>query len=136
MQDKDKVVCLKADAPIDVDQAEPFSNDLLDFEKSISKVSSLLPHLSTPFTVGIYGDWGAGKTSFMKMLSASLLRNNHKNSFWFNAWEYENDTSLMLPLLSKLSKEFNTHNKTFESLKKIAASVVVTGADVITKIAH
>ncbi|WP_409525671.1 KAP family P-loop NTPase fold protein [Nitrincola sp. MINF-07-Sa-05] len=134
MSKKEKIINFKADSPIDVDKVNPFSNDLLEFESAIKKLSSILPHLSTPFTVGIYGDWGSGKTSFMRLLSASLENNDCKNTFWFNAWEYENDTSLMLPLLSKLSKDFKTQDETFDKIKKIAASVVLTGADIITKV--
>jgi len=134
MDKREEIVELKADSPIEVDEANPFRNDFLEFEGAVRKIAALLPRLSTPFTVGIYGDWGAGKTSFMRMLSAQLAENKKKNTFWFNAWEYENDTSILLPLLSKLSLEFKDRSAIFESIKKIAASVVITGADIATKI--
>lgn len=128
-----KKLFLQPDTPIEV-SIDPFLNDLLEFKESVTRIGSLLPHVSTPFTIGIYGNWGSGKTSYMKMLSTYANQNNMK-TFWFNAWEYENETSLLLPLLSKLANEVNHENKLFKSIKKIAAAVIMTGANFTTKLA-
>jgi hypothetical protein len=128
----EKKILLKPDAPIDTSES-PFTNDLLGFQESVINIASLLPHLSTPFTIGIYGDWGAGKTSYMKMLSAHLA--NNMKLFWFNAWEYENETSLLLPLLSKLADETEKKSEVYKSIKRVASAVVLTGANMFAKLA-
>lgn len=132
MKDTRKKILLKPDAPIDV-SSDPFSNDLLEFQESVTNIASLLPHLATPFTIGVYGDWGSGKTSYMKMLSAHVAEENQMKTFWFNAWEYENETSLLLPLLSKLADKTSQSSEVGKSLKRVATAVIMTGANMLTK---
>ena len=108
MNNKKTKLILRPDSPISAKISEdPFLHDLLGFKDSIMRIATLLPHISTPFTIGVYGDWGSGKTSFMNMLSAYLSQKNNLKTFWFNAWQYENETSLLLPLLSKLANEID-----------------------------
>lgn len=39
------------------------------------------------------------------MLRAVLDKDNEFKTFWFDAWQYENEKSLLIPLIAKLSKE-------------------------------
>ena len=67
----------------------------------------------TPFTIGIYGDWGLGKTTLMKYVENKLrekmnqdLKNKKKPTVipvWFNAWRYERENQFaLMPLLKKI----------------------------------
>lgn len=40
-----------------------------------------------PFTIGVFGGWGTGKTSLMQMVEVRLKRDRIK-TVWFNAWKY------------------------------------------------
>lgn len=42
-------------------------------------------------TIGLLGDWGAGKSTFIKLLKAALMERSTANFLFaeFNAWEYE-----------------------------------------------
>lgn len=45
-----------------------------------------------PLTLGIFGPWGSGKTSLMRMLQAKVDLNAaaaKSRTLWFNAWRYE-----------------------------------------------
>jgi KAP family P-loop domain len=44
--------------------------------------------LRTPLTVGIYGGWGAGKTSVMLTLEERLAQAPDRLMLWFDAWVY------------------------------------------------
>jgi len=49
----------------------PTADDLLGYmryAKNIAKRISNFKELGTPFTFGVYGEWGSGKTSFLKMI--------------------------------------------------------------------
>jgi hypothetical protein len=52
-------------------------------------------------TIGIYGEWGSGKTSFLMMLDKAL---QEKGIFpiWFNAWKYSQEDNLWSALLQTI----------------------------------
>ena len=43
---------------------------------------------NTPFTIGILGPWGSGKTTMMKLIHKKLKGECKK--IWFNPWKYDN----------------------------------------------
>ncbi|MBE9194889.1 hypothetical protein IQ219_06105, partial [Synechocystis sp. LEGE 06083] len=49
-----------------------------------------------PLTISIEGEWGTGKTSFMRILERKILeKTNQKiNTIWFNAWRHEKAESM------------------------------------------
>jgi hypothetical protein len=61
-----------------------------------------------PFTFGIFGEWGVGKTSLMRLIENSLnTKHNEKVlTVWFNAWRYER-AGLTLAFGNNLRKEIN-----------------------------
>nr|MBC7246026.1 hypothetical protein [Chloroflexota bacterium] len=66
----------------------------------------------TPFTIGVFGAWGSGKTSLMLMLQDDLYRANqrrrckeNKDRFrlvWFDAWKYNQEELLWRTLLLRV----------------------------------
>ncbi len=52
----------------------------------------------TPWTVGVYGEWGSGKTSFLKQVSAELTSRGIE-PVWFNAWKYTREEELWQALI-------------------------------------
>lgn len=81
----------------------PFRNALRDI---ITKTPE------TPFTVGIFGTWGSGKTSLMLMLQDDLQRENRRRQrqekkdkyrlVWFDAWKYSQEELLWRALLLRV----------------------------------
>jgi predicted KAP-like P-loop ATPase len=51
--------------------AEP-SQDLLGMDTYAAELVSFLNRAQPPFTVGIYGEWGEGKTSFVQLVQHHL----------------------------------------------------------------
>ena len=45
-------------------------------------------------SLGIYGSWGEGKTSLMKMVQSLLSGNDAIKTVWFNAWEIADKDSM------------------------------------------
>lgn len=85
-----------------------------------------------PLTVGIFGSWGSGKTSLMKMLKAHLDVDDGKTrvrTLWFNAWRYqgreEAQTALLNALLAKLKEGRGLTEKAREHFSKVLESVSV-----------
>ena len=52
-----------------------------------------------PFTIGVYGDWGHGKTSVLRQARTLLDRvRPDLVTVWFNAWQYESEEHPLIPL--------------------------------------
>jgi hypothetical protein len=65
-----------------------------------------------PFTVGVFGSWGVGKTSILR-LAANMIDQSEQaaqgkiTTVSFNAWEYEQESSPIIPLLASIVYELN-----------------------------
>ena len=81
-----------------------------------------------PFTIGVFGDWGHGKTSVLKQ-AQSLLETYHKDEVipvWFNAWQYEKEEHPIIPLVSTIVREAEKKLKFWQAEKE-------TGVDAARK---
>ena len=86
-----------SDHPLDAEQGWI---DRFNFPFQLGAVYDILrhPETQTPLTVGIYGDWGTGKTSAMKWLEGLLHVWNKEGTdaqqvttipVWFYPWKYQ-----------------------------------------------
>jgi len=79
----------------------PYARTLLDI--------ILNPDTETPLTIGIFGSWGSGKTSLMRMIEAGLESPSRDGqdgrqafSIWFNAWLYSKEETLWRALIMQV----------------------------------
>ncbi len=85
----------------------PTGKDTLDFAPYVDALADILldPHTHTPLTLGVFGSWGAGKTSLMTMLrdrvqaEESTAGKARHRVVWFNAWKYDKEDALWRALL-------------------------------------
>ena len=120
------------------------SDDKLDFEDYSKIFANLIKSQSNhaPLTIGIFGGWGTGKTSLMRMLQKRLKsveeQSEEKTEYltvWFDAWKYdkENDLwrSLLLHVLAEVRKAIENNpdknkaekNEDIQELEDIAVSL-------------
>lgn len=65
------------------------ATDLLYFEAISNTVVKLIGASRTDaITIGIHGDWGAGKSSILKMIQSSF-KEDDTLCLWFNGWAFE-----------------------------------------------
>jgi predicted KAP-like P-loop ATPase len=81
------------------DKAE--KNPILRFDKYRDVLLNLIVDSDPKFSIGIYGEWGTGKTTLMKIVKDKLTDKKNIPVIWFNAWKYENDKNLMIISLLK-----------------------------------
>ena len=82
----------------------PATEDLLGFERFATPIRTRIETATqenTPMTIGVYGEWGSGKTSFLMML-AKNLREKDIYPIWFNAWKYDQEDNLWAALLQTI----------------------------------
>ena len=114
----------------------PTLDDKLGWEGEIVRLSSRIQECPTPHVLGIHGDWGAGKTSFMRQLQHSLggeaepgvtarssvsMAAEHSGELltvWFDAWRYQNENSPVVSLLQEMRRQFSNMAKVREKFDK------------------
>jgi predicted KAP-like P-loop ATPase len=106
---------------------EPKVEGSLGFENYSKALADIIINSEPKFTVGIFGGWGTGKTTLMKMIMQELGGDSSKSSdsksevlnIWFNAWRYERERNLaIVPMLKAIINAIK-ENSRFYSLKKI-----------------
>ena len=104
--------------------------DSLGFTPYVKALTKLICHKDTkvPLVIGVFGEWGAGKTSFMSQIQEQIIESEKKlklkiNEFndlyesftstknkkykqvWFNAWKYDNQNDLWTALLQAITTQ-------------------------------
>ena len=84
----------------------PGDPDLLGYGRYAQGLSGLLrnPGTGFPITIAITGEWGAGKSSFMRLLEADLWRKGYFPA-WFNAWHDQSEENVLSSLLLVIRKQ-------------------------------
>ncbi len=78
--------------------------DLLGRDELVTSVSRVLEGAQFPCTIAITGEWGVGKTTFLRLLEQKLRENGHI-PIWFDLWEYEATGNVIYALAQKMLEE-------------------------------
>lgn len=98
--------------------------DLIDFKYLTDSVNLIINNDNLiPSTIGIYGDWGSGKSSLMKMIE---LENSKPENLIikFNGWLFEGYEDAKIALLSTLIDEIIKSRTWDEKGKKYLSRLV------------
>ncbi len=100
---------------------QPTDTDALDFTPYVETLADIIQTGNTPLTIGVFGTWGSGKTSLMRM-----VKNKLPNDFtvaWFDAWKYDKEETLwrafLLCVLSALKETAQKQGKPTEEFEKM-----------------
>lgn len=85
-------------------------------ESLVENIDNLKPS-EIPLTIGIFGDWGSGKSSFMLQTSSVLEEIYHYQVIWFNAWKYEKEENLWAALIQTVLSEIKIKGSFFVRIK-------------------
>jgi KAP family P-loop domain len=81
---------------------DPAPKPDLGFDDYAASLAEIV-RLSRPqFAVGIFGAWGSGKTTLMNAIHHELEGQADVVAVWFNAWRYEKEEHLIVPLLDTI----------------------------------
>jgi len=101
-------------------------NPTRNFESLSKTISNIIKSSPPNFTLGVYGEWGIGKTTLMKAIDANLkkeyLSKNESPIFtiWFNAWKFEREQS---PITHSLMKSMAFEMEDHKIYKTVAQEI-------------
>lgn len=89
----------------------------------------------SPATIGVYGDWGSGKSSLMKMVKKSLDTDKNTLTVEFNGWLFEGYEDAKTALCGTILYEMHKHEKRFAKAKKKIKALLdkVDGGKLLSK---
>ena len=97
---------------------EPSLDGALDFDKYSQKLADIIVNSTPRLCVGIFGEWGTGKTTLMKMIERNLKNHDDLLVVWFDAWKYEKEKHLaVLPFIRTI--EIELENRLVQQLKGV-----------------
>jgi formylglycine-generating enzyme required for sulfatase activity len=119
LSEGDKTVSTKFPEPFERDQSftvyrtslsdQATVNDALGFTPYVTAIAEFLlnPDTEPPLTLSIEGEWGSGKSSFMKQLD-KYLREKGQRTVWFNAWRHDKAESVWATFALSFIKQIST----------------------------
>ncbi len=118
---------------IDDVEIDPTS-DFISLGKTVAKIiKDSTPH----FTIGIYGEWGTGKTTLMTTIEKNLINRGILEKeqkilpIWFNAWQYEREENLAtVSLMKKVAYAMAVNDKFAPISKTILDGLVIIGKNI------
>lgn len=120
----------------------PTLEDKLEWDRELDRLSQRIQVCRAPHVLGIHGDWGSGKTSFMRQLQWRLGGEMpddgsvaHRDKFkfspaqkllqkkiltiWFDAWRYQNEPVPVVALLHEMRRQMAVLPAVIEKFKKL-----------------
>jgi formylglycine-generating enzyme required for sulfatase activity len=119
LSEGDKTVSTKSSEPSERDQSftvyrtslsdQATVDDALGFTPYVTAIAEFLlnPDTEPPLTLSIEGEWGSGKSSFMKQLD-KYLREKGQRTVWFNAWRHDKAESVWATFALSFIKQIST----------------------------
>ena len=97
-----------------IGEGRSYEDDGLGFETYGKVLAAAARGTTGPFTIGVFGEWGVGKTSLLRIIESELREDAGNLTVWFNAWQYEKEEHPLVPLLATIVQSIESKKgKTF-----------------------
>jgi energy-coupling factor transporter ATP-binding protein EcfA2 len=80
----------------------PAKDPSLGFTQIAQALSQIVQTSEPRFAVGIFGGWGSGKSTLMEEIEQLISKDRTAMVVRFNAWRYERESHLIIPLLDTI----------------------------------
>ncbi|MBI5297985.1 MAG: hypothetical protein HY869_21115 [Chloroflexi bacterium] len=111
-------------------------DDLLGRHLLAERIYSRLCRDDCPQAIGVYGGWGTGKTSLLRLLQEIHKKINQSalHIEYIDAWQYENSGDLFVPIIVKLMAKRTDANPDLATyLNRVSFAVLYMGTDLLLR---
>lgn len=99
------------------------SKDLLGYSIHASLLKDVITNpKNLPITVGLYGDWGSGKSSILKILQEQLEKDDDTVVVYFDGWSFENFDDAKMALIQGIVDALESNEKFSQSQRRCKRS--------------
>ncbi len=99
--------------------------DFLNYEAISRTVVELLKdNRQRALTVGIHGDWGAGKSSILKMIESGICEDKQVACLWFNGWAFQGFEDAKTVLIEATISELCRQRSNVGKVKELGARLI------------
>ena len=94
--------------------------DGLNFGVFMPALMDIIQNAETPLTVGVFGTWGSGKTSLLRMLEGKIREKRlaKYRPVWFTAWKYDKQDALWRAFILRVIDELYPKEENGERMAK------------------
>jgi hypothetical protein len=113
--------------------------DLLNFKRYVDPLIQILENrqTQTPFSIGVFGPWGSGKSTLIDYLDRQLAKSIDIEFYRikFNPWIYRSERNLIVPLLHTIQDDLahSLDQRIVAAAKKIGTVLARVGAALFLK---
>ncbi|MFK0248180.1 P-loop NTPase fold protein [Amycolatopsis azurea] len=107
-----------------VGEADQRTADGLGFEVYAQVLAEAATDTRGPFTIGVFGEWGTGKTSLMRLIERKLVDGEDVVTVWFNAWRYEQEEHPIVPLVGTIVQALEQHQTMGKKISESGQSLI------------
>lgn len=103
------------------DSQKPFAKCKLGRKQCAPVLKSIIQACPAGFVISVDGQWGSGKTTFMKMWKAYLENDGYK-TIYYNAWESDYMEDPLLSLIAEI-RNVDKNKEAKDQMKDIVSNV-------------
>ena len=93
------------------------TEDSLQFKAFAQTLEEIITTSETPITIGVYGAWGSGKTSLMRMTQDILKEGDKIKTVWFDAWKFDKTYDLRVALIHAILRRMEDDKSATKELR-------------------
>ena len=107
---------------------------ILDFKQYSNTMANVIKNSDPRFSIGIYGEWGTGKTTLMRSIEDKIVNDVNIMTVWFNAWRFEReDQFAIVSLMKTIAFKMGEHSIYKEVKPLFLKGLVSVGKGLATK---
>ncbi|MAO49770.1 MAG: hypothetical protein CML16_02670 [Pusillimonas sp.] len=101
------------------------NSDFIDYQHLVNAVTSIVNNANLlPCSIGVFGDWGSGKSSLMRMVEETYSEDKDILIINFNGWLFEGYEDTKTVLMGRIVNEIVKKRKPQDKALKIAAKLL------------